>query len=188
MVNLAESVWRTGDGAPQLVQTRDLAVLFGSNHDRLTDPRRALRRRRARRWFASISDVEAKRLLLAVSAGSDPDGRVDGVALRRLGLRRPAAARHRRRHRRAHRRHVRRLRRARRADARQRDLDGEQGGAARRLDGARLLDVRSDCGLLEHGAGAVAVVRPRPSTPYRSTTASRGSCTCWRSTASRRRP
>ena len=73
MVNLAESVWRTGSGTPQLVQTRDLAVLFGSNRDRLTDPR-VLYDAKSGRWFASISDVDSKDILLAVSTGADPTG------------------------------------------------------------------------------------------------------------------
>jgi len=73
MVNLAESVWRTGSGAPQLVQTRDLAVLFGSGSDQLTDPR-VLYDATSGRWFASISDVDGKDVLLAVSTGSDPTG------------------------------------------------------------------------------------------------------------------
>lgn len=73
MVNLAESVWRTGTGTPQLVQTRDLAVLFGSGSDRLTDPR-VLYDAKSGRWFASISDVDGKDVLLAVSTGADPTG------------------------------------------------------------------------------------------------------------------
>jgi hypothetical protein len=74
MVNLAESVWRTGGGTPpQLVQTRDLAVFFGSDSDRLTDPR-VLFDAASGRWFASISDVDRQDVLLAVSTTSDPTG------------------------------------------------------------------------------------------------------------------
>jgi hypothetical protein len=73
MVNLAESIWQTGGGTPQLVQTRDLAVLFGSNRDRLTDPR-VLFDAQSGRWLASISDVDSQEILLAVSTDSDPTG------------------------------------------------------------------------------------------------------------------
>jgi hypothetical protein len=73
MVNLAASVWRTGGGTPQLVQTRDRSVFFGSGRDRLTDPR-VLYDVKSGRWFASISDVDSKEVLLAVSSGVDPTG------------------------------------------------------------------------------------------------------------------
>lgn len=74
MVNLAESSWRTGNGIPpQLVQTRDLDVLFGRNSDRLTDPR-VLYDATSGHWFASISDVDSDDVLLAVSTSSDPTG------------------------------------------------------------------------------------------------------------------
>ena len=73
LVNLAERVWATGSGTPQLVQTRDLAVLFGSGRDRLTDPR-LLYDAPSGRWFASIADVDNDGVLLAVSSGSDPTG------------------------------------------------------------------------------------------------------------------
>jgi hypothetical protein len=73
LVNLAERVWQTGSGTAQLVQTRDLAVLFGSGHDQLTDPR-VLFDVPSGRFFASVSDVETGSILLAVSAGSDPTG------------------------------------------------------------------------------------------------------------------
>jgi hypothetical protein len=73
MVNLAARVWQTGSGTAQLVQTRDLAVLFGSGHDQLTDPR-VLFDVPSGRFFASVSDVDADSVLLAVSGGSDPTG------------------------------------------------------------------------------------------------------------------
>ena len=157
MVNLAESVWRTGGGTPQLVQTRDLAVLFGSGSDRLTDPR-ILFDATSGRWFASISDVDSEDVLLAVSTGADPTGTwtvssfdASGCADQpRLGIADDIVV--------ADRRPLRGLRRARRAGARQRDLDREQGAAARRLDGARVLALRADARLLELRAGAVAVV------------------------------
>jgi hypothetical protein len=73
MVNLAERVWQTGSGTAQLVQTRDLGVLFGSGNDQLTDPR-ILFDVPSGRFFASSSDVTRGSILLAVSAGSDPTG------------------------------------------------------------------------------------------------------------------
>lgn len=73
MVNLAGSIWRTGGGTPQLVQTRDLGVLFGSGRDRLTDPRIVFDAPSGR-WFASISDVDRQQVLLAVTAAADPTG------------------------------------------------------------------------------------------------------------------
>jgi hypothetical protein len=73
LVNLAGRIWRTGSGTPQLVQTRDLAVLFGSNRDRLTDPR-VLYDATSGRWFASLSDVDREEVLLAVSTTADPTG------------------------------------------------------------------------------------------------------------------
>jgi len=71
MVNLAERVWQTGSGAPRPVQTRDLAALFGTGGDVLTDPR-VLFDAGSGRWFASISDVDTSDVLLAVSPGADP--------------------------------------------------------------------------------------------------------------------
>jgi hypothetical protein len=72
MVNLAERVWRTGGGAAATeVQTQDLGAFFGSGSDRLTDPR-IIYDALTGRWFASISDVDAKTIRVAVSTGGDP--------------------------------------------------------------------------------------------------------------------
>jgi hypothetical protein len=74
MVNLAERVWRTGGGAAATdVQTHDLGAFFASGSDRLTDPR-IIYDALSGRWFASISDVDARSILVAVSAGGDPTG------------------------------------------------------------------------------------------------------------------
>jgi hypothetical protein len=73
LVNLAERVWTTGGGAPVRVQTRALALVFGSGDDRLTDPR-VLYDAATGRFFASVSDVERRAVLLAVSSGADPGG------------------------------------------------------------------------------------------------------------------
>jgi hypothetical protein len=71
MVNLAARTWRTSDGTAVEVQTQDLAAFFGSGSDRLTDPR-IIYDGVSERWFASISDVDAKTILVAVSSGGDP--------------------------------------------------------------------------------------------------------------------
>lgn len=71
LVNLAMRVWRTGAGAAQLVQTERLSTLFASGSDRLTDPRIVFD---AGRFFASISDVSASTIRLAVSTTADPAG------------------------------------------------------------------------------------------------------------------
>jgi hypothetical protein len=71
MVNLAARVWQTTTGAPQVVQTIDLATFFGTGHDRLTDPR-VLFDVPSGRWFASVSNIDGDSIVLAVSAGSNP--------------------------------------------------------------------------------------------------------------------
>jgi hypothetical protein len=71
MVNLAARTWRTSDGTAVEVQTQDLAAFFGSGSDRLTDPR-IIYDAVSGHWFASISDVDAKSILVAVSTGGDP--------------------------------------------------------------------------------------------------------------------
>jgi hypothetical protein len=74
LVNLAQQTWTTAaDGATQVVQRRDLSVLFGSGSDRLTDPRIFFDAPTGR-WLASISDIDDDSVLLAVSAGADPTG------------------------------------------------------------------------------------------------------------------
>ena len=73
MVNLAERVWRTDTGTPQLVQTIPLSVLYGTGADGLTDPR-ILWDTSSGRWFASISDEDQSSVMLAVSHGADPTG------------------------------------------------------------------------------------------------------------------
>ncbi len=73
MVNLAERVWRTDTGAPQLVQTIPLSVLYGTGTDGLTDPR-ILWDASSGRWLASISDEGQGGVMLAVSQSADPTG------------------------------------------------------------------------------------------------------------------
>src|SRR3981081_2253113 len=73
MVTLAERVWRTSGGAAPELQTQDLASFFRSGSDRLTDPR-IIYDALSGRWFASISDVDANGILVAVSTGGDPTG------------------------------------------------------------------------------------------------------------------
>jgi hypothetical protein len=73
MVNLAVEVWRTSSGSSVPVSTRALSSLFGSGTHDLTDPR-VLYDTAAGRWFASISDLDASAVLLAVSAADDPTG------------------------------------------------------------------------------------------------------------------
>jgi hypothetical protein len=73
MVNVAAQIWRTAAGsASQPAQTIGLEALFRSaGSDRLTDPR-VLYDVLSGRWFASISDIDASSVLLAVSQGADP--------------------------------------------------------------------------------------------------------------------
>jgi hypothetical protein len=71
VVNLASRVWRTGDGAPQPVQTITLASLFSTGADRLTDPR-ILYDAPSSRWFATVSDIDTGSVVLAASRSSDP--------------------------------------------------------------------------------------------------------------------
>jgi hypothetical protein len=71
MVNLAARTWRANAGAAVEVQTQDLATFFGSGSDRLTDPR-IIYDAVSGRWFASISDVDGKDILVAVSTSGDP--------------------------------------------------------------------------------------------------------------------
>ena len=71
MVNLAARTWRTSAAAAVEVQTQDLATFFGSGSDRLTDPR-IIYDALSGRWFASVSDVDDKSILVAVSTSGDP--------------------------------------------------------------------------------------------------------------------
>jgi hypothetical protein len=73
VVNTAMRVWLITDGAPAELSTRPLDAVFGRGSDDLTDPR-ILYDAPTGRWFASISDVVAHSVLLAVSAGGDPAG------------------------------------------------------------------------------------------------------------------
>jgi hypothetical protein len=73
LVNLAQLTWSTTAGTAQVVQQRDLSVLFGSGPDRLTDPR-VLFDAPTGRWLASISDLDKHTVLLAVSPGTEPTG------------------------------------------------------------------------------------------------------------------
>jgi hypothetical protein len=72
-VNLAVEVWRTSDGPAVPVSTRSLGELFQAGTDELTDPR-VLYDAASGRWFASVSDLDASAVLLAVSATGDPTG------------------------------------------------------------------------------------------------------------------
>jgi hypothetical protein len=71
MVNLAARTWRTGAGKALQASTQELGAFFGSGSDRLTDPR-IIYDALSGRWFASISDVDARSILVAVSTTSDP--------------------------------------------------------------------------------------------------------------------
>jgi len=73
MVNLAARIWATAPGAPSLaLRTEGLAAIFQVGPgDRLTDPR-VLYDAASGRWFASISDIDAGSVVLAVSHGADP--------------------------------------------------------------------------------------------------------------------
>jgi hypothetical protein len=75
MVNLAARFWRTTPGAPsQEAQTIPLGTFFGAGQsDRLTDPR-VLFDSPSGRWFASISNIDASSVMLAVSRTTDPTG------------------------------------------------------------------------------------------------------------------
>jgi hypothetical protein len=71
LVNLAARVWRTDGAATQQAQTLSLSTLFETGGDRLTDPR-ILYDAPSGRFFASISDVDTKSVVLAVSLSADP--------------------------------------------------------------------------------------------------------------------
>lgn len=73
LVNLAARFWRTGDGPAVELRTEPLATLFSSGNDKLTDPR-IVYDAPTQRWFASISDLDAHSIRLAVSASPDPTG------------------------------------------------------------------------------------------------------------------
>jgi len=73
MVNLAMRVWRTPGSPAAEVSTEALATLFQTGADGLTDPR-VLYDPASGRWLASISDIDAGEVLLAVSGGGDPTG------------------------------------------------------------------------------------------------------------------
>jgi hypothetical protein len=73
MVNLAVRFWRTGNGPAEQLITRRLESFFGSGADRLTDPR-VVYDTQTGRWWASISDLDATSIQVAVSDTSDPTG------------------------------------------------------------------------------------------------------------------
>lgn len=73
MVNLAAEIWSTTGGAPVSVSVEQLGTLFRSGPDALTDPR-VLYDTASGRWFASVSDIDAGAVLLAVSSSGDPTG------------------------------------------------------------------------------------------------------------------
>lgn len=74
MVNLAVRFWRTGNGPAEQLTTKRLETFFGTGADRLTDPR-VVYDTETQRWWASISDLDATSIHLAVSETSDPTGR-----------------------------------------------------------------------------------------------------------------
>jgi hypothetical protein len=86
MANVAERVWRTGGGAaPQVVLTQPLATLYHTGRDEdLTDPRVEYDAPTGR-FFATVSDVAASSVLLAVSQSSDPTGAWSVYAFRASG-------------------------------------------------------------------------------------------------------
>jgi hypothetical protein len=75
MVNLAARIWATAPGTPSHeLQTTALSAFFKVGlGDRLTDPR-VLYDAPSARWFASISDIDASSVVLAVSQTADPTG------------------------------------------------------------------------------------------------------------------
>ena len=74
MVNLAVRFWRTGVGPAEQLTTERLETFYSSGADRLTDPR-VVYDTQTGRWWASISDLDAKSIRVAVSDTSDPTGR-----------------------------------------------------------------------------------------------------------------
>jgi hypothetical protein len=73
MVNLAMRFWRTGPGPAEQLASERLETFYGSGADRLTDPR-VVYDTQTGRWWASISDLDAKAIRLAVSDTTDPTG------------------------------------------------------------------------------------------------------------------
>lgn len=73
MVNLAVRIWSTTSGTPTVVKTEQLSDFFGASADNLTDPRVEYDAASGR-WFASLSDIVAPAVLLAVSKTGDPTG------------------------------------------------------------------------------------------------------------------
>src|SRR5205823_1458575 len=73
MANLGMRFWRTGNGPAEQLTTRRLESFFGTGADRLTDPRVAYDTQ-TDRWWASISDLDAMSIHLAVSDTGDPTG------------------------------------------------------------------------------------------------------------------
>jgi hypothetical protein len=73
MVNLGVRFWRTGTGPAEQLTTSRLETFYGTGADRLTDPRIAYDPQTGR-WWASISDLDATSIHLAVSDTSDPTG------------------------------------------------------------------------------------------------------------------
>jgi len=74
MVNLAMRFWRIGPGPAEQLASKRLETFYSSGADRLTDPRIAYDTQTGR-WWASISDLDARSIRLAVSDTSDPTGR-----------------------------------------------------------------------------------------------------------------
>jgi hypothetical protein len=72
-VNLALETWRTSTGPPAPVATQPLSAVFQTGTDELTDPR-VLYDTGSGRWLASVSDLDASAVLLAVSGSGDPTG------------------------------------------------------------------------------------------------------------------
>lgn len=72
-VNLAMRIWSTSSATPTIVKTEQLSDLFSQPATSLTDPRVEYDTASAR-WFASLTNIDAPAVLLAVSKTSDPTG------------------------------------------------------------------------------------------------------------------
>ncbi len=73
MVNLAMRIWSTSSAMPTVVKTEQLSDFFGQAAGSLTDPRVEYDVSSGR-WFATLSNIDAPAVLLAVSKTSDPTG------------------------------------------------------------------------------------------------------------------
>ena len=73
MVNLAMRIWSTSSNPPAIVKTEQLSDFYSQSVNSLTDPRIEYDAASGR-WFASLSNIDAPAVLLAVSKTSDPTG------------------------------------------------------------------------------------------------------------------